>query len=66
MVGALARRPAFEDDHRIVLFDYVGSGDSDPSAYSPERYSSPQGYAQDVLDICAELDLTDTVFVGHS
>lgn len=58
--------PAFEDDYRVVLFDYVGSGDSDLSAYSPERYSSLQGYAQDVLDICAELDLTDAVFVGHS
>ncbi|WP_328854062.1 alpha/beta hydrolase [Microbispora hainanensis] len=58
--------PAFEDDHRVVLFDYVGSGDSDLSAYSPERYSSLQGYAQDVLDVCAELDLTGAVFVGHS
>ncbi|GAB3165040.1 alpha/beta fold hydrolase [Microbispora hainanensis] len=58
--------PAFEDDHRVVLFDYVGSGHSDLSAYSPERYSSLQGYAQDVLDVCAELDLTDAVFVGHS
>ncbi|MFI9570637.1 alpha/beta fold hydrolase [Microbispora rosea] len=58
--------PAFEDDYRVVLFDYVGSGDSDLSAYSPERYSSLQGYAQDALDICAELDLTDAVFVGHS
>ncbi|MEV7802288.1 alpha/beta hydrolase [Microbispora sp. NPDC088329] len=58
--------PAFEDEYRIVLFDYVGSGDSDLSAYSPERYSSLQGYAQDVLDICAELDLSDAVFVGHS
>ncbi|MEU8055148.1 alpha/beta fold hydrolase [Microbispora bryophytorum] len=58
--------PAFEDDHRVVLFDYVGSGDSDLSAYSPERYSSLQGYAQDILDICAELDLTDAVVVGHS
>ncbi|MEN3539389.1 alpha/beta hydrolase [Microbispora sp. ZYX-F-249] len=58
--------PAFEDEYRIVLFDYVGAGDSDLSAYSPERYSSLQGYAQDVLDICAELDLTGAVFVGHS
>ncbi|MDF2710405.1 MAG: alpha/beta hydrolase fold protein [Nonomuraea muscovyensis] len=58
--------PAFEADHRVVLFDYVGAGRSDLSAYSPERYSSLDGYAQDVLDICHELDLTDIVFVGHS
>ncbi|MFI7438560.1 alpha/beta fold hydrolase [Nonomuraea indica] len=58
--------PAFEDDHRVVLFDYVGMGRSDLSAYSPERYSTLDGYAQDVLDICHELDLTDVVLVGHS
>lgn len=58
--------PAFEADHRVVLFDYVGAGRSDLSAYSPERYSSLDGYAQDVLDICHELHLTDVVFVGHS
>jgi sigma-B regulation protein RsbQ len=58
--------PAFEDDYRIVLFDYVGSGKSDLQAYSPERYGSLEGYAQDVLDICAELDLKEIIFVGHS
>lgn len=58
--------PAFEDDYRIVLFDYVGSGKSDLSAWDPARYSSLEGYAQDVLDICAALDLRDVIFVGHS
>jgi sigma-B regulation protein RsbQ len=58
--------PAFEDDYRIVTFDYVGSGKSDLEAYSAERYSSLDGYAQDVLDICAELNLAKAIFVGHS
>lgn len=58
--------PAFEEDYRIVLFDYVGAGKSDHSAYNPERYSSLQGYAQDILDICAELQLSDVILVGHS
>ncbi|HLA63195.1 MAG TPA: alpha/beta hydrolase [Rhodothermales bacterium] len=58
--------PAFEDDYRIVLFDYVGSGHSDLGAYSAERYGSLDGYAQDVLDVCEALDLRDVVFVGHS
>ena len=58
--------PAFEDEYRIVLFDYVGSGKSDLGAYSPERYGSLEGYTQDVLDICAGLDLEDVIFVGHS
>lgn len=58
--------PAFEDDHRVVLFDYVGSGRSDLGAYNAERYSSLQGYAQDVLDICEALELEDVIFAGHS
>ena len=58
--------PAFEQTHRVVLFDHVGAGGSDLAAYSPQKYSSLQGYADDVLDICAELDLHDVVFVGHS
>jgi sigma-B regulation protein RsbQ len=58
--------PAFENDYQIILFDYVGAGKSDKSAHNPERYSSLQGYAQDVLDICEELDLRNTIFVGHS
>jgi sigma-B regulation protein RsbQ len=58
--------PAFEDDYRVILFDYVGSGKSDLSAFDFQRYSTLDGYAQDVLDICAALDLSDVIFVGHS
>jgi len=58
--------PAFADDYRIVLFDYVGSGRSDLAAYDPDRYSTLDGYAEDVLDIVHALDLRDIVFVGHS
>ena len=58
--------PAFAADYRVVLFDYVGCGESDLSAYDPERYASLDGYAQDVLDVCDALDLRDVVFVGHS
>jgi sigma-B regulation protein RsbQ len=58
--------PAFADTHRLILFDYVGSGSSQLSAYNPERYNNLNGYAQDVLDICAALQLRDVIFVGHS
>jgi sigma-B regulation protein RsbQ len=58
--------PAFEDDYKVVLFDYVGSGKSDLSAYDPQRYGTLRGYAQDVVDVCAALDLRDVIFVGHS
>jgi sigma-B regulation protein RsbQ len=58
--------PAFEDRYRTILFDYVGAGGSDLSAYDAERYSTVEGYARDVVEILDELDVTDAVFVGHS
>jgi len=58
--------PAFERDFKIVLLDHVGAGGSDLAAYSREKYSSLQGYADDVVEICRALALTDIVFVGHS
>ncbi|MDQ1397550.1 MAG: sigma-B regulation protein RsbQ, partial [Acidimicrobiaceae bacterium] len=58
--------PRFEDQFKVVLFDHIGAGGSDPHAYDPARYTSLAAYAQDVLDICRELDLHDVIFVGHS
>lgn len=58
--------PAFAHESRIVLFDHVGAGGSDVLAYDSQRYSSLEGYAADVLDLCHELELSDPVFVGHS
>jgi sigma-B regulation protein RsbQ len=58
--------PAFENDYRIVLFDYVGSGRSDLAAYDPTRYATLNGYVEDLLGVCRALDLRDAIVVGHS
>jgi sigma-B regulation protein RsbQ len=58
--------PAFESDYRVVTFDYVGAGRSERSAYDPARYSSLDGYADDILEICHALDLHGVTLVGHS
>jgi sigma-B regulation protein RsbQ len=58
--------PDFAVDHRVVLFDHVGAGNSDLAAYDPEKYGSLRGYASDVVEICREHGLSDVVFVGHS
>lgn len=58
--------PAFENEFKIVLFDYTGSGNSDLSAYNNKKYSNLNGYADDILDICRALELEHIIFVGHS
>jgi sigma-B regulation protein RsbQ len=58
--------PAFESTHRVILFDHVGSGATDPAHYDPARYATLDGYAGDILDIARDLDVTGGVLVGHS
>jgi sigma-B regulation protein RsbQ len=58
--------PGLARDFRVVLFDHVGAGRSDLSAFDPERYATLDGYADDVLRMCRELELRQVIFVGHS
>lgn len=58
--------PVLAEQFTVVLFDYVGSGRSDLAAWDEQRYGSLSGYAQDVLEICDELDVHRVLFVGHS
>jgi pimeloyl-ACP methyl ester carboxylesterase len=56
--------PAFEGRYRTIMFDFVGAGGSDLSAYDLRRYGSLDGYATDVIDVIRALDLHDVIFVG--
>ncbi|MAM29981.1 MAG: alpha/beta hydrolase [Flavobacteriaceae bacterium] len=58
--------PYFEKEYKAVLFDYIGAGNSDISAYSHEKYSSLDSYADDIVTICEHLKLKNVIFVGHS
>jgi sigma-B regulation protein RsbQ len=58
--------PSFEDRFQTVLFDHVGAGGSDLSAYEPAKYATLAGYADDLIEIGRELNLKGSVFVGHS
>lgn len=58
--------PELSKHYTLVLFDYVGSGQSELSAFSPSRYSSLEGYARDINEICGALSLNDVHLVGHS
>lgn len=58
--------PAFEDRFQVYTFDHVGAGASDIKAFDPLKYSSLQGYADDVVEIGRETGIKGGVFVGHS
>jgi len=58
--------PPYAERYRTVVFDLVGSGTSDLSAYDAVKYSSLQGYADDVLEIVDEFGGAKNLFVGHS
>ena len=58
--------PAFHASHQVVLFDHVGCGKSDASAYDEARHATLAGYADDLVDILRAADLKDVIFVGHS
>ncbi|MBF6208060.1 alpha/beta hydrolase [Streptomyces gardneri] len=58
--------PTLERDFTVVVFDHVGAGRSDLSAWSARRYSSMDGYVEDVLAVIRDLALGPVVFVGHS
>jgi sigma-B regulation protein RsbQ len=57
---------AFEPDFSVILFDHVGAGHSDLSAYDSAKYATLDGYADDVVEIGRALELKDAIFVGHS
>lgn len=58
--------PSYAGRYRTVLPDLVGSGASDLKAYDRQKYSTLQGYADDMLEIIDEFATGPVVFVGHS
>ncbi len=58
--------PSFEENYKVVLFDHVGAGGSDLSAFFPRKYEKLEGYADDIIEIAAALHLQNIIFVGHS
>lgn len=58
--------PAFEAAHQVVLFDHLGFGGSDITAYEETRHGTLDGYAQDLIDVLDALALREVVYVGHS
>lgn len=53
-------------DHRVVLVDLVGFGDSDPDAFDARKYARLEGHADDMIELITSLELESPVFIGHS
>lgn len=58
--------PAFAEQYKVIVFDYVGAGGSDLTAYNAEKYNSLDGYKQDLVEVIEYLNLKDVIVFGHS
>lgn len=58
--------PAFRGNFQTLLYDHVGCGQSDLSAWSAERYADFTGYANDLIDILEAFADQPVTYVGHS
>lgn len=58
--------PHFEQRYQVILMDLVGSGRSDLASWSPERYATLQGHAEDVCEVLRCVTQAPAVVVGHS
>lgn len=58
--------PHLVDNYRVILYDNMGAGTTNPDYFDFERYSTLQGYAYDLLAILEEFQVHSCIFVGHS
>ena len=58
--------PMFRDRYRTVLFDLVGCGKSDLSAYDFDSYTSLHAHAGDLLEVINAVGDGPVICIGHS
>lgn len=58
--------PFLQRDHRIVLYDLVCAGSVNPDHFDFRRYTTLDGYADDLILIIESLNINCCFFVGHS
>ncbi|MDM0037647.1 alpha/beta hydrolase [Variovorax sp. J22G21] len=58
--------PEYRKRYKTVVFDLVGSGGSDLSAFDRDKYATLSGHAEDVAEIVQAYREGPAVFVGHS
>ncbi|PHT56750.1 putative esterase D14L [Capsicum baccatum] len=58
--------PYLVNEYRVVLYDNMGAGSTNPEYFDFDRYSSLEGYAYDLIAILEELQINCCVYLGHS
>lgn len=58
--------PHLIDEFRVILYDNMGAGSTNPDYFDFQRYSCIEGYAYDIIAILDELQITSCIYVGHS
>ncbi|PQZ91506.1 MULTISPECIES: alpha/beta fold hydrolase [Pseudomonas] len=58
--------PSFCEHFRVVIYDLVGAGLSDLSAFDTAKYSSLDGYARDLNELIDEFAIGPVILVSHS
>jgi len=58
--------PELARHHQVVLFDYMGCGQSDIRHWTPAHYQSLGDHARDLNEIIDALGLSRVVLIGHS
>lgn len=58
--------PHLVDDYRVILYDNMGAGTTNPEYFDFDRYYTIDGFVYDLLAILEELQVKSCIFVGHS
>ncbi|XP_044487756.1 probable esterase KAI2 [Mangifera indica] len=58
--------PHLLEDYRVVLYDNMGAGTTNPDYFDFNRYATLEGFVYDLLAIFEELQIESCIFVGHS
>lgn len=58
--------PHLVEEFRVVLYDNMGAGTTNPEYFDFNRYATLEGYAYDLLAILEELQVNSCILVVHS
>ena len=61
-----AIRPWLDERFRVISFDLAGSGPGGEASYDFRRHDTLFGFADDLLEVLAELDVERCIYISHS